>query len=47
LRNTEKKMPKKGLFETFNASHADSLGNKSRIIRRLRSFVLRDTVDFD
>ena len=44
LRNTDHKVPKKGLFETFSPHNPEST-LKSRIIRRFRSFVIEETVE--
>lgn len=45
LRNAERKIPKKGLFETFNCKFSESTKVKSKILRRFESFVLKDTVE--
>lgn len=38
-------MPKKDLFDTFTAKITGNTGIRSRIIRRFRSFVIKDTVE--
>jgi hypothetical protein len=47
LKSTEKKQPKKGLFETFSYSLYENSKAKSRILRRFQSFILKDSIEID
>ena len=45
MKKTEKNIPKKSIFETFNNNNGEVAGIKSRIIRRFKSFVLRGSIE--